>query len=157
MVHATHPDNFTERQLISTIKRIPWPTAWTLQHIRTKLEKASTMSKSFQIIINKKSFPQRFPIWLITYWDTCQSVADDIQLWSKVVSHLEREANKDMLGFLKTVPWDGNVPRRFGAQMKDLAGLATNNWLTGSQIDMFAEFFNQDLQEHNTILNTSLG
>lgn len=98
---------------------------------------------------------ERLPLWVINYWETMEKLGEDFRKWGKAREALFQDSDESTTELVRTIPWDGIIPT--GGRVRDLAGFATQDWLTGTQLDMLASVINCTTKKDRRILRTMHG
>lgn len=150
------PTRLPSATLIQQIKGLPLPSVRIMSTLKKTIVARSPGVESLAVIFRGKQ-SDKLPLWVITYWEAVGGLGEDFRWWRK--ARLERDQDPDASGleFLSTIPWDGAVPTDLGARVWDLAGLATKEWLTGTQLDILGYLFNSRVKPTRRILKTTDG
>lgn len=150
------PTLFPLKKLIAYINGIPLPSRRNISGIRQAMKENGLGVASLLITADGEESP-RLPIWIIGYWEELESLENDIKWWKRAQTHLRNDSDTNTLDLLATIPWDGRIPQEFGCRVWDMAGLATHEWLTGTQLDMLGQYVNCTLAPGRRIIPTING
>lgn len=137
--------------IVEELRALPIPQ--DLLGVKAKVQNRVSEARSVTLSWNGHVSSQ-LPMWAIGYWESLDGLREDIMWWKKAKSHLRQDFDQSTRQTLSTIPWDGKIPADLGCRMGDLAVLSTNEWLTGTQLDMLAWYFNSRLPPTSRIMRT---
>lgn len=150
------PTDLSPKDTVKQVRCLQVPSRENLQRLKAAILAKGSGVESLAVVCHGKEHI-RMPLWVIRYWESMDALADDIHWWKKAISHLQDDSDNDALAVLSTIPWDGTLPLGLSWRVWDLAGLATTEWLSGTQLDMLGQYFNSQLPGDKIFLRTTDG
>jgi Ulp1 protease family, C-terminal catalytic domain len=133
-----------EQEVIDILSKIPCPSVENLTQVQHDW---MTSGKHFfhAVEVRHSGCPITLPSWVLTFWQSLASHWRDVFWWRKAYGTLTEEVEcEEALQLLATIPWRYRSPIP-GAEITDLAWLATTAWLTDNHINLLTWLVNRRL------------
>ena len=134
-----------EREVINILRTLPCPSKENLLILEQKWAESRQQS-AYAVEIHHSPSPILLPDWVLTFWEPVASHWNDITWWRKAYNTLTTHVEcAELVDLLSTVPWRYRSPVA-GAEICDLAALATTEWLTDNHMNLLTWYYNQRLR-----------
>jgi hypothetical protein len=141
-----------DRKLIETLQQIPCPSMRLLR--RVQVNWANEGQRSFKAVeVHHANVVTILPPWVLSYWQSVATHWMDLISWRRACKFLDTEfKHQVVIDLLASIPWYQSRSPIPGATIRDLATLATTEWLSDNDIDLLGWFVNEEIKSETAYL-----